>query len=141
MRHARADHVIARLLLLEHEPHRFDVIRSVAPVPAGVEIAQIELLLEPELDVRYGAGDLPVSRNIGSVFGDVEAHAHMALRAKIIDLIGPYFVQKFEEAGSVGEVGKMKEEPRILFVEIAIDSLHPLGVEAAGPPLEPVYLV
>ena len=33
---------VCRLVSLEHSPHAFDVLRSVAPVPHRVEVAEIE---------------------------------------------------------------------------------------------------
>ena len=38
---AGRDDVIVRLRLLEHQPHRLDVLGRVAPVAVGVEIAEV----------------------------------------------------------------------------------------------------
>src|ERR1700694_351811 len=46
------DHVIVRLVLLEHQPHSLDVVTGVAPVAFGVEVS------EPEL-VGLAGEDLP----------------------------------------------------------------------------------
>ena len=43
-------HVIIRLVGLQHAPHTFDVFGGVTPVALGVHIAQIEFFLETELD-------------------------------------------------------------------------------------------
>ncbi len=43
--------------LLEHQPHRFDVIAGEAPVAFGVEVAEIQFFLESFLDAGGGAGD------------------------------------------------------------------------------------
>ena len=40
VRLARGDHVVARLGLLEHQPHRLDVVAGVAPVARRVEVAE-----------------------------------------------------------------------------------------------------
>ena len=58
VRLAGADDEVVALRLLEHEPHRLDVVLRVAPVAAGLEVAEVELLLQPELDARGGARDL-----------------------------------------------------------------------------------
>ncbi len=55
---ARRDHVVVGLVLLEHEPHRLDVVAGVAPVALRVEVAEVELLLHAQLDAPDGAGDL-----------------------------------------------------------------------------------
>ena len=44
MQLAHADYVIAAVLLLEDEPHGFDVFWSIAPVPLGIKISEINLL-------------------------------------------------------------------------------------------------
>src|ERR1051326_7622885 len=51
------DHVIIRFLLLEHEPHRFDVFFGVTPVAFGLEVSEEKLVLQPGFDVSNGAGD------------------------------------------------------------------------------------
>ena len=41
---AGGHHVVVGLLLLEHPPHRLDVVAGEAPVAAGVEVAQRQVL-------------------------------------------------------------------------------------------------
>src|SRR5712691_2596285 len=55
---ARGDHVIVRVLLLEHEPHGLDVVAGVAPVAPGLEVAEPQLRLETALDARHPVGHL-----------------------------------------------------------------------------------
>ena len=52
------DDVVVGIVLLEHEPHHVDVLLGVAPVAAGVEVAEVEGLLQAELDPRGRPGDL-----------------------------------------------------------------------------------
>ncbi len=52
------DDVVLGLVLLEHQPHGLDVVAGEAPVALGVEVAQVELVLEAELDAGGGPGDL-----------------------------------------------------------------------------------
>src|SRR5215212_3845943 len=47
---AGGDHVLARLVLLEHQPHRLDEVPGEPPVAARVQVAQDELVLQAELD-------------------------------------------------------------------------------------------
>jgi hypothetical protein len=56
---ARGHDVVVRLGLLEHQPHRLDVLGREAPVAAGVEVAEVELGLGAGEDRRDPAGDLP----------------------------------------------------------------------------------
>ena len=44
------NHVVVRLVLLEHQPHRLDVVLGVAPVALGVEVAQRQVAGQAELD-------------------------------------------------------------------------------------------
>ena len=53
---AGGDDVVVRLRLLEHPPHRLDVLRRVAPVALGVEVAQVEVLLLALEDRRDARG-------------------------------------------------------------------------------------
>src|SRR5581483_10758841 len=55
----RPDHVVAGLLLLEHHPHRLDVLLGVAPVAPDVEVAEGELVPPAELDLGDTSGDSP----------------------------------------------------------------------------------
>ena len=49
---ARRDHVVLGLALLEHQPHRLDVVAGEAPVALRVEVAEAQLVGEAELDAR-----------------------------------------------------------------------------------------
>ena len=55
---AGRDHVVVRLVLLEHQPHRAHVVAGVAPVAPRVEVAEPELACEPERDRRRRVRDL-----------------------------------------------------------------------------------
>ena len=51
-------HVIIRLVLLEHHPHRSDVITRKSPITTCVEIAQTQFIDQSELDPRHMVGHL-----------------------------------------------------------------------------------
>src|SRR5437588_11814089 len=55
---AAGDDVIRRLFLLQHQPHRHDVILRAAPVSPALEIAEREFMVEPARDPRHRARDL-----------------------------------------------------------------------------------
>ena len=54
---AGGDDEILRFVLLEHQPHGFDIIAGEAPVALGVEIAEVEFLLQAFFDAGGCAGD------------------------------------------------------------------------------------
>src|SRR5207244_9515948 len=58
MRLAGGDDIVLRLVLLEHQPHRLNVIPRVTPVAPGLEVAQTQFLLHPKLDARDRIGNL-----------------------------------------------------------------------------------
>ena len=45
--------VVVRLILLQHEPHRLDIVASEAPVTLGIQIAK----RKPVLQAQFDAGD------------------------------------------------------------------------------------
>lgn len=51
-------HVVVGLVLLQHQPHGFDVVPGKAPVALGVDVAQAQFLLLAELDAGHRVGNL-----------------------------------------------------------------------------------
>src|SRR5680860_1150830 len=58
VRLAGCDHEVVGLVVLQHHPHCLDVLGRIAPVPAGIEISEVELVLQAGLDASNGPGDL-----------------------------------------------------------------------------------
>ncbi len=58
VRLAGGDDVVVRLVLLEHQPHGPDVVAGEAPVALRVEVAEFEVLRQPELDAGDAVGHL-----------------------------------------------------------------------------------
>ena len=56
--HARGNDVVLGLAGLEDEPHTLDVVLGVAPVAEGVEVAEVEFVLQTLGDAGGGEGDL-----------------------------------------------------------------------------------
>jgi len=52
------DNIVIGLLLLQHQPHGFNIVPSEAPIPGGLQVPQKELVLEPHLDPAHGPSDL-----------------------------------------------------------------------------------
>ena len=65
------DDVVVGPLLLEHQPHRLDVIAGESPVAFRLEIAEEELVLEAELDPGGRPGDLPGHEGLSAAGGFV----------------------------------------------------------------------
>jgi len=55
---AGCDDKVVRCLVLEHQPHRFDVLGRVAPVSAGIQVAEEQLLLPSREDCGDRSRDL-----------------------------------------------------------------------------------
>jgi len=65
----------------------------------------------------------------------------VALGAQVVDLVGFDPVKVPDEAGAVGQVRVVEEEPRLRLVRIAIEMVDPARVERAGAADQPVDLV
>src|SRR4051794_6278328 len=58
VRRPRRYDVVHRLVVLEPPPQRVYVLRGVAPVTHGVEVPQVQVVLQPHRDPRCSLGDL-----------------------------------------------------------------------------------
>ena len=56
---AGRNYVVSGCILLQHQPHGFNVIGSIAPVALRFQIAQPQLALQTKLYPRYAVADLP----------------------------------------------------------------------------------
>ena len=68
---AGGDDKIIGLRLLQDEPHALDIVLGIAPVAQGVEIAQIELVLETLGDTCGSEGDLASNEGLATTLGFV----------------------------------------------------------------------
>ena len=66
VRLACRDDVVVRLVGLQDHPHRPHVVAGEAPVPLRREVAEPQLLLEPEADRRRAAADLAGQEVLGA---------------------------------------------------------------------------
>src|ERR1035438_7600863 len=62
------DNEVVRGFLLQHQPHGADIVRSVSPIPVGVEIAEVKLLLNTVLDVGDGASNLTGDKRLAAAW-------------------------------------------------------------------------
>src|SRR5262249_19999908 len=63
---SRRDHVVIWLILLQHQPHRFDIFLRIAPVTLGVKVAQIKILLQACLDTSSSASNLAGDKGLAA---------------------------------------------------------------------------
>src|SRR5207244_12957375 len=59
VRDASGNHVVVGPGLLQHLPHRADVVSGKSPVAVRVEVADRQRVVEAELDARDAVADLP----------------------------------------------------------------------------------
>jgi hypothetical protein len=78
---------------------------------------------------------------VGRVFRRLEAHRHVALGAKVVDLIRLHLLDDPDQVGAVGEVAVVQREAGIALMWVLVEVVDPGGVEAAGPPLDAVHAV
>ena len=62
----RGHHIVIGLVLLEHAPHGLHIVAREAPVAFGVQVAEEELLLQPQLDAGCGPGDLAGNKGLAA---------------------------------------------------------------------------
>src|SRR3546814_2973535 len=57
-RHSGRQYIVVRSVLLQHQPHAFDIFAGMAPIALGIEIADIEHILLTGFDGGNRTGDL-----------------------------------------------------------------------------------
>jgi len=65
----RCDDVVTGRVLLQHQPHRPDVVGRMTPIAPGIKISKIELFLQTELDAPSARVILRVT-NVSPCRGD-----------------------------------------------------------------------
>ena len=55
---AGGDHVVIGVVLLQHEPHGLDVVAGKTPIALGINVAEVQLVLQAQLDARDRIGHL-----------------------------------------------------------------------------------
>src|ERR1700722_4540843 len=55
---AGGNYVVVGLILLQHQPHRLDVVAGESPIAARVQVSERQLLLDAHFDPRRAARDL-----------------------------------------------------------------------------------
>ena len=60
-------------------------------------------------------------RDVARIFGNIETHAHVALRAEVINFVGREAIEQLHEARGIGKVGKVEKQPRVAVVPVGKD--------------------
>mmetsp|Transcript_33862 Transcript_33862/g.106059 ORF Transcript_33862/g.106059 Transcript_33862/m.106059 type:complete len:379 (+) Transcript_33862:154-1290(+) len=137
---ARGDHKVFRRLLLEHQPHRLDVVPRVPPVPQRVEIPQDEPVPAACHDVGHVGGDLLRHKGASAprrlvVEEDAVAGVHVVGLAVVFD--DPEAVELRDRVGRARVEGRGLPLGDLLHqaVELRGGCLVETGclLEAAGP--------
>ena len=71
----------------------------------------------------------------------VEAHAHVALRRKVVDLRRPNLADQTGETVAIGHVAMMQHERPVHVVDVMVEMLDPLRAESARSTHETMHLV
>ena len=79
--------------------------------------------------------------HIGRVFGRLETHRHMRLRAKIVDLVGLNLGHDAGQVGTVRQIPIVQLQPLLIAVRVLVDVVAPLGIEGRSPAFDAVNLV
>ena len=90
---------------------------------------------------RFQDPDRADAGNVGSVFRNIEAHAHVALCAEMINLVRLQFVKKLHQIDRIAEVAVMKKHSDVVNVRIGVEMIDARGVERAGATNDPVDFV
>ena len=59
MRLSGRNHKVVRFVLLEHQPHRPNILLRMTPVAVCVKVAKLKVFGEPQFDLRHMRRDLP----------------------------------------------------------------------------------
>src|ERR1700733_15809350 len=58
MSFAGCQHIIVGLVLLENPPHPLDIVSGMPPIAFGIEVPEVERILQPQINRGDGAADL-----------------------------------------------------------------------------------
>ena len=105
----------------------------------GARLVDPGFLREPQYAHRLENPQRSQRIAVGRVFGRFKAHRHMALGAKVINLIRLHLLDDPNQVGAIGEIAVVEHKAGIAFMRILVEVINSAGVEAAGPAFEPVH--
>ena len=77
---------------------------------AGRRLIEARLLHEPGTPDRVEQPQDAEAVRVGRVLGHLERHLDVALRAEVVELVGPHLCDDLEAVGRVGQVAVVQEE-------------------------------
>ena len=101
----------------------------------------VEAALDAGVPHGFQEAERAGSDDVGGKLGNLKTDLDVALGAEVVDLVGAEIVEEGGERTAVGEVGVMEEEARAGLVDVLIDVVEPVGVQAGGTALQAVDLV
>lgn len=107
---------------------------------AGGGLVEADVVLESDFPDGIEEAQGSDGVDVGCVFGDIEGDLDVALCSQVVDFVGFDFFKQSVEAGGIGEVSVMEDEPVSDF-RIIVEVVDPAGVEAARAPDDSVDLV
>jgi hypothetical protein len=79
--------------------------------------------------------------NVGRVFRNVEAHAHVALCTEMINLVRFQFVKKLHQIDRIAEISVVEKHSDAVHVRIGVEMINARSVEGARAANDPVDFV
>src|SRR5215471_6672858 len=111
----------------------------------GAEHFARRCLIEPgfQTDVAYGFehAEGAVRRDVTGIFWHIEADPYMALRRKVVYLIGLHLIKQAPQAGRVRKISHMEKKLAIFLVPVRVDRIDAPGIETTGAAFYAVDLV
>ena len=81
-------------------------------------------------------------QRVTGAVGQVETHPHVALRGQMVDIVWPHLAYDVRKIARTADVAVVQMQlHRVAVVGVPVDVVQPVGVEAAGPAQDAVYLV
>ena len=102
----------------------------------GRSLVIASLLFQTENAYRFKYAQCSKSVGIGRVFRRFEAHLHVALRRKSIDLVRLCLLNQANEVGGVGQITVVQKEARPVIVWIDVKVVDALRNEGRRAPLD-----
>src|SRR5436853_2979398 len=90
---------------------------------------------------RFQNANRSDASHIGGIFRNIETHAHMALRAEMVNLIRLQIIKQFHQINGISQIAVMEKKSDAVNVRVDIKMIDAGGVEGAGAPDYSVNLV
>ncbi len=110
--------------------------RAVAEEFGCGSLVEAACLAEPQDSHGFKQPQRAERIGIRRIFRRFKTHLHMALRAQIINLVGPHFLYDTAQIGSIRQVPEMQAEANVLLMRVLIEMINARRVERRRPPFQ-----